>query len=226
MKFDFTLTVPDEDMKALLQTDLMDTKKRQEILAKVIYSLNIDYKEDTVTPASQTAEEAKANHEAYAKQKDYIRELRSSIITGFQPDYYQAIEQPALPYYIRDLICKLLAPLDLDKPYKDSETLIEDCFYNSFTDGTLTFSIKESERLLSSYLSEFIDYLKENPEINLRQVYGAEQIWLICCYDWARMLLADLPAFDENLTSKTYQDMLNELLNLPDSILDDFEFNY
>ena len=40
------------------------------------------------------------------------------------------------------------------------------------------------------------------------------------------MLLADLPAFDENLTSKTYQDMLNELLNLPDSILDDFEFNY
>ena len=226
MKFNFTLTVPDKDMEALLQTDRIDTKKRQEILAKVIYSLDIDYKEDTITPAPQTAEEAKTSHEAYAKRKDYIRELRSSIITGFQPCYYQAIEQPALPYYIRDLICGLLTPLDLDKTYKDSETLIEDCFYDPFMNGTLTFSTKESERLLSSYLSEFIDYLKENPEINLRQVYGAEQIWLICCYNWARMLLADLPAFDENLTSKTYQDMLNELLNLPDSILENIEFDY
>lgn len=226
MKFDFTLTIPDKDMEALLQTDRIDTKKRQEILAKVIYSLDIDYKEDTVTPASQTAEEAKANHETYAKQIDYIRELRSSIITGFQPCYYQAIEQPALPYYIRDLICGLLTPLDLDKTYEDSETLIEDCFYDPFMNGTLTFSTKESERLLSSYFEEFINYLKENPEIKLSQFHGAEEIWLTCCYDWARMLLTDLPAFDENLTSKTYQDMLNELLNLPDSILDDFEFNY
>lgn len=226
MKFDFTLTIPDKDMEALLQTDRIDTKKRQKILARAIYSLDIDYKEDTITPAPQTAEEAKTSHEAYAKRKDYIRELRSSIITGFQPDYYQAIEQPALPYYIRDLICELLTPLDLDKTYEDSETLIEDCFYNPFMNGTLTFSTSESERLLSSYFEEFIDHLKENPEIKLSQFYGAEEIWLTCCYDWARMLLADLPTFEENLTSKTYQDMLNELLNLPDSILDDFEFNY